>query len=69
MTGVSERVGHYRRRQRAKGMRPLQVWVPDTRKEEFRRRCREEARRLRDDPHETEVLDWLERAADREGWT
>jgi Protein of unknown function (DUF3018) len=30
-------VQNYRERARARGLRPLQIWVPDTRTEEFRR--------------------------------
>ena len=36
-----EKAADYRRRQREKGLRLVQFWVPDTRTEEFR----EEARR------------------------
>lgn len=32
---VSERVGNYRRRLRAQGLRPVQIWVPDVRSPEF----------------------------------
>lgn len=32
---VRERVGEYRRRMRERGLRPLQVWVPDVRTEIF----------------------------------
>jgi Protein of unknown function (DUF3018) len=32
---VRERVGEYRRRMRERGLRPLQVWVPDVRTESF----------------------------------
>ena len=31
-----ERVRHYRARMRAAGLRPIQIWVPDTRSEAFR---------------------------------
>ena len=34
---IRERVQNYRERARARGLRPLQIWVPDTRTEEFRR--------------------------------
>lgn len=33
--GVRERVGEYRRRMRERGLRPLQVGVPDVRTETF----------------------------------
>lgn len=32
---VRDRVGEYRRRMRDRGLRPLQVWVPDVRTPEF----------------------------------
>ncbi|OBI74396.1 antitoxin MazE family protein [Mycobacterium sp. E740] len=32
---VRERVSEYRRRMRQRGLRPLQVWVPDVRTESF----------------------------------
>ncbi len=32
---VKERVGEYRRRMRERGYRPVQIWVPDVRSEEF----------------------------------
>lgn len=32
---VRERVGEYRRRMRERGLRPVQVWVPDVRTESF----------------------------------
>ena len=32
---VRERVGEYRQRMRERGMRPLQVWVPDVRTASF----------------------------------
>ena len=32
---MSERVGNYRSRLRAQGLRPVQIWVPDVRSPEF----------------------------------
>lgn len=32
---VRDRVGEYRRRMRERGLRPLQVWVPDVRTQRF----------------------------------
>jgi hypothetical protein len=31
-----EKVRSYRERMRARGLRPVQIWVPDTRSEKFR---------------------------------
>ncbi len=65
---VSERVGRYRTNMREAGLRPVQIWVPDTRKPGFAEECRRQSRLLKDDPQEQEVLDWLEQAADTDGW-
>ena len=34
--GVKKRVREHRRRLRAQGMRPVQIWVPDVRSPEFK---------------------------------
>ncbi len=36
---VRERVQTYRERMRARGLRPVQIWVPDTRKASFRKQA------------------------------
>jgi len=36
-SGVSKRVREHRRRLRAQGLRPVQIWVPDVRSPEFER--------------------------------
>ena len=46
----------------------MQIWVPDTRKAGFAEECRRQSRQLKADPQEQEVLDWLERVADTDGW-
>ena len=66
---VVERVKRYRDGLRAAGLRPVQIWVPDTRRPGFAEECRRQSRLLRDDPHEREILDWIEAVADTEGWT
>ncbi len=65
---VSERVERYRTNLREAGLRPVQIWVPDTRKPGFAEECRRQSSLLKDDPQEQEVLDWLEQAADTDGW-
>lgn len=66
---VIERVKRHRDGLRAAGLRPVQIWVPDTRRPGFAEECRRQSRLLRDDPHEREILDWIEAVADTEGWT
>lgn len=43
--GVNERVSKHREALRAAGLRPLQIWVPDTRQPGFADACREQAAR------------------------
>ena len=66
---IAERVRRHRDGLRAAGLRPVQIWVPDTRRPGFAEECRRQSRSLRDDPHEREILDWIEAAAATEGWT
>lgn len=66
--GVSERVGKYRAKLRAAGLRPLQIWVPDTRQPGFAAECRRQSTLLRGDAQEGKTLAWLDAAADRSGW-
>lgn len=65
---VSERVGKYRANLRRAGLRPVQLWVPDTRRPGFAEECRRQSQLLRDDDQERELLDWLEQVSDRDGW-
>jgi hypothetical protein len=64
----AERVRKHREALRAAGLRPVQIWVPDTRRRGFAVECRRQSLSLRDDPRERETLEWLEQAADRDGW-
>ena len=66
---VVERVRRHRDGLRAAGLRPVQIWVPDTRRPGFAEECRRQSLSLRDDPHEQEILDWIEGVSDTEGWT
>lgn len=53
---------------RKAGLRPIQIWVPDTRRAGFAEECRRQSRLVQGDAHERETADWLEAAADRKGW-
>jgi hypothetical protein len=67
-TNTAERVHRYRAQLRAAGLRPVQIWVPDTRRPGFAEECRRQSRLLRDDRQEGETLSWLEAVADTDGW-
>jgi len=65
---TQERVHKHRAALRAAGLRPMQIWVPDTRRAGFAEECRRQSLALRGDAHEHEALDWLAAAADAAGW-
>ena len=67
-THVNERVQKHRDALRAAGLRPVQLWVPDTRRPGFAAECRRQSRLLHGDPEERATLDWLAAVADTDGW-
>ena len=67
-SSISERVQKHRAGLRAAGLRPVQIWVPDTRLPSFADECRRQSRLLRSDPHEQETLEWLAAASDTDEW-
>ena len=67
-TATSERVKKHRAALRESGLRPVQIWVPDTRRAGFAQECRRQSLLLQDDAQEREIADWLEVMADRDGW-
>jgi mRNA-degrading endonuclease toxin of MazEF toxin-antitoxin module len=52
----SEQVEKHRDALRAAGLRPVQIWVPDTRPKGFRAACRRQSLLLRNDPQEMDRL-------------
>lgn len=65
---VKERVAKHRGKMSRAGMRPIQIWVPDTRKPAFARECRRQSLLLVGDPQEREILTFIENTTDTEGW-
>lgn len=65
----TDKVIRHRDRLRASGMRPIQLWVPDTRSSEYAARIERQCLALRNDRAEVDVLAFSEAAAaDIEGW-
>lgn len=65
----SERMRRHRVRLRRSGLRPIELWVPDTRRAGFAEECRRQSALIANDPREREVLDWIDAAAaDIDGW-
>lgn len=65
---TSTRVQKHRAALRDAGLRPVQIWVPDTRRAGFAEECRRQSQLVQNDAHEQATLDWLHTASDREGW-
>ena len=64
----AERVRRRRDVLRALGLRPVQIWVPDTRRKGFAEECRRQSRLLRHAAHDADVTQWIEDAGDTTGW-
>jgi len=65
---VTERVRKHREQLRAEGLKPVQIWIPDTRLASFRQKCERESLSLIADPLEAETLAWIAEVADTDGW-
>nr|WP_297460448.1 antitoxin MazE family protein [uncultured Halomonas sp.] len=68
MRSVNERVKKRREALRAQGLRPIQIWVPDTRSANFAMQCRAQSSALQGDAQEHDVLDWIEDVSDLGDW-
>ena len=70
MTHVNTRVQKHRDALRMAGLRPVQIWVPDTRRPDFAEECRRQSRlAAQADAADTELHHLLDDAlADVEGW-
>jgi DNA-binding LacI/PurR family transcriptional regulator len=60
---VSERVGSYRRRLRAQGLRPVQIWVPDVRSPEFSAEAHRQAAAVAASEHAREDQAFIDAAS------
>jgi hypothetical protein len=69
MAGVAQRVQKHRANLRKAGLRPVQIWVPDTRREGFALECKRQSELLKNDAQEKDILKYLEKVADHEGWS
>ena len=70
-TTTSERVQKHRGSLRASGMRPIQIWVPDTRAQGFAHEChRQSLLALAAESNDADFASFMDDAlADVDGWT
>ena len=71
VSSSAERVRKRRIALRAAGLRPVQFWVPDTRRPGFKEECRRQSRlAAASDLADPELANFLDAAlAETEGWT
>jgi hypothetical protein len=67
---ISERVQKHRAALRASGMRPIQIWVPDTRAPGFAEECRRQSLlSAASDSNDKDLMTLMDEAlADVDGW-
>jgi hypothetical protein len=68
---TNARVQKHREALRQAGLRPVQIWVPDTRRTDFARQCRNQSQRVAvADRADAEMLEFLEEVmVDVDGWS
>lgn len=70
-THINDRVQKHRDALRRAGLRPVQIWVPDTRRPDFAEECRRQSRLAAQvDMSDTDLQGFMDEAlADMDGWT
>ena len=70
-TPVAARVQKRRDALRMAGLRPIQIWVPDTRRPGFAEECQRQSKRASQaDMADVEMMDFMDEAlSDVDGWT
>ena len=70
-TQVNARVQKHREALRRAGLRPVQIWVPDTRRAGFAEECRRQSRlAAQADAADSDMQHWMDEALiDLEGWS
>jgi hypothetical protein len=58
----------YPARMRALGLRPVQIWVPDTARPGFAEELRRQVDLLRGTPEEEDSMSFIESVQDTRGW-
>ena len=66
---AAQRMGAYRERQRAKGLRPVQYWVPDMRDPKVREEIRREVAMLAKHPDNAALDAWIDSVLDPADWS
>jgi len=69
MRELFERVEKHSAKLMSGSVQPAQILMPDTLPEGFAEECHRQSALLMNDQHEHDIMQFLNEAADREGWT
>lgn len=65
-TPAATKMRNYRARLRAQGLRPVQIWVPDTKAPGFAEEVKRQSRIVADTAESREAAEWIETALDQD---
>lgn len=68
MSSSSARVQKHRENLRHKGLKLVQIWVPDSHRKGFKEECRRQALLTKQDEHNLEIDTLIQKSADLRGW-
>ena len=57
---VRDRVARHREQMRARGFRPIEVWVPDVNRAGFADEVRRQAALVNQSDQQEDIMDWIE---------
>lgn len=67
-TSSASRVQKHRKNLRAKGLKLIQIWVPNTHSRGFKEECKRQALLAKDSEQEQKINDFIANAADLRDW-
>jgi hypothetical protein len=67
-SAIATRVQKHRASLRHKGLKPVQIWVPDVMNKGFVLECERQALLVKNSEEEQKINDFIEASADLRGW-
>lgn len=67
-TPGAKRVQKHRDLLRKRGLKPVQIWVPDVKKKGFEAECKRQSILARNSDKKQNIDDFIESASDLKGW-
>jgi len=64
---IRDKVQSWRERMRSRGLRPIQIWVPDTRTARFRTEAHRQSVAVANSTQASEDQDFVDAVSDRDG--